>query len=96
MHSSQGFSKDTALCLTLSAYQYTFVYRAGKDNANELSRLLPEMSATTVVPRETIFLMERLSNSPVNAKQFRQWTTRDPILAQVKRFLMQLWPPVRG
>ncbi|XP_029551127.1 uncharacterized protein K02A2.6-like [Salmo trutta] len=83
--------------LTLSAYQYTIVYRAGKDNANAdaLSRLpLPEMPATTVVPPETIFLMERLSNSPVNANQIKQWTDRDPILSQVKRFLMQGWPPV--
>ena len=52
------------------------------------------MPATTVVPPETIFLIERLSNSPVNAKQIKQWTDRDPILVQVKIFLMQGWPPV--
>jgi hypothetical protein len=40
------------------------------------------------------FLMEKLSNSPVNVKQIKQWTDRDPILSQVKRFLMQGWPSV--
>jgi hypothetical protein len=69
--------------LTLSAYA----------NADALSRLpLPEMPATIGMPPKTIFLMERLSNTPVNAKQNKQWT--EHILRQVKLYLMQCWPPV--
>lgn len=44
--------------LTLSAYQYTIVYRSGKDNANQdvLSRLpLPETPAVIHVPPDTVF-----------------------------------------
>jgi hypothetical protein len=90
----QGYSAVPSHCQLMS----TLLCRErGKDNANAdmLSRLqLPEMPATTVVPREISFLMERLSKSPVNAKQIKQWTDRDPLLAQLKRILMQGWPPV--
>ncbi len=56
--------------LTLSAYQYHIVYRAGKENANAdaLSRLpFPDTLASTPLPPETVFLLERLGDSPVNA-----------------------------
>ncbi|XP_024921034.1 uncharacterized protein K02A2.6-like [Cynoglossus semilaevis] len=83
--------------LKLSAYQYTIVYRAGKDNANAdaLSRLpLPETPVTTCVPPETIFLLEKLSETPVTAVQIKQWTERDPVMAKVKTYLLQGWPVV--
>ncbi|XP_062374782.1 uncharacterized protein K02A2.6-like [Sardina pilchardus] len=81
--------------LTLSAYQYHIVYRAGSENANAdaFSRLpLPETPGHTVFPPETVFLMDRLSNAPVTAKQIKTWTDRDPVLSQVRRWVMQGWP----
>uniref|UniRef100_A0A8C2FFT4 Gypsy retrotransposon integrase-like protein 1 n=2 Tax=Cyprinus carpio TaxID=7962 RepID=A0A8C2FFT4_CYPCA len=81
--------------LTLSAYQYRIVYRAGKENANAdaLSRLpLPDIPASTPLPPETVFLLEKLSDSPVSAKQIKTWTERDKVLSKVKRFILQGWP----
>ena len=83
--------------LTLSAYQYTIVYRAGKDNSNAdaLSRLpLPDTPPTTYVPPETVFALQRVAETPVKAAQIKQWTERDPVLSQVKTFLLQGWPSV--
>ena len=57
--------------LTLSAYQYTIVYRAGKDNTNAdaLSRLpLPDTPADTFVPPETVFSLERLAELPIKGQ----------------------------
>lgn len=36
--------------------------------------------------------MDRLSQAPVTAKQIKLWTERDPVLSQVKRWVMQGWP----
>lgn len=36
--------------------------------------------------------MERLSAAPVTVKQIKTWTERDPVLSQVKRWVMQGWP----
>ena len=47
----------------MSAYQYSIVYRAGKDNANAdaLSRLpLPETPVSTYVPLETAFFIREV------------------------------------
>ncbi len=82
--------------LTLSAYQYRIVYRAGKENANAdaLSRLpLPDTPASAPLPPESVFLLERLNDSPVSAKQITIWTERDKVLSKVKRFVLQGWPP---
>lgn len=85
--------------LTLSAYQYHIVYRAGSENGNAdaFSRLpLPETPRYTGFPPETVFLLDRLANSPVTAKQIKTWTERDPVLSQVKRWVMQGWPEAVG
>ncbi|KAL3974523.1 interleukin 1 receptor-like 1 [Sarotherodon galilaeus] len=69
--------------LTLSAYQYRIVYKAGPENANPdaFSLLpLPEIPGQSNMPPETVFLLDRLANSP------------DPELSQVKQWLLQGWP----
>ena len=81
----------------MSAYQYTIECRAGKDNANAdaLSRLpLPETPVSTYVPPETVFSLEKLSQTPVKAAQVKQWTERDPVLSKVKIYLIYWAGPV--
>ena len=82
--------------LTLSAYEYTIVYRPGKDqgNADALSRLpLPQSSTGIPVPGDLLLLQEHLDNvSPVTAKQIKAWTDKDPVMAQVWRFVLHGWP----
>ena len=67
-------------------------YKAGQTNGNAdgLSRLpLPEMPESVPVPGETILLMEHLEGTPVHSGHIKEWTKRDPILAQVLRFILE-------
>ena len=81
--------------LTLSAYEYKILYKAGQTNGNAdgLSRLpLPEMPESVPVPGETILLMEHLEGTPVHSDHIKEWTKRDPVLSQVLRFILEGWP----
>ena len=81
--------------LTLSAYTYSIVYRAGSKlaNADGLSRLpLPEAPVVVPVPPDTVLLLESLQVTPVTARQVKQWTARDPVLSRVLQFTLQGWP----
>ena len=80
--------------LTLSAYTYSIVYRAGSKlaNADGLSRPpLPEAPAEVPVPPDTVLLLESLQVTPVTARQVKQWTARDPVLSRVLQFTLQGW-----
>ena len=81
--------------LTLSGYQYSIVYRPGSEqgNADGLSRLpLPTTPQDVPQPAETILLMERLEASLVTAAKIRIWTDKDPVLAKVRKYVLQGWP----
>ena len=83
--------------LTLGAYDYSLVYKPGRDhgNADTLSRLpLPESTGTVPVPGELVLLMDTLDYTPVNATQIRQWTARDPLVSQVREMVLQGWEEV--
>ena len=38
--------------------------------------------------------MENLQLTPVNTKQIKTWTDRDPVLSRVRQFLLQGWSSV--
>lgn len=83
--------------LTLSGYQYTIQHRPGSQlgNADGLSRLpLPGRDVEVVQPAETVLLMERLDTSLATAAQVQAWTGKDPVLAKVRRHVMQGWPEI--
>ena len=81
--------------LTLSAYEYTFQYKSGKDlaNADALSRLpLPNTTSSVKLPGELTQLVNYLSCTPITANEIRSWTDKDPTLSKVRRFVLSGWP----
>jgi transposase InsO family protein len=78
----------------LRAYEYTMEYRSGKAHANAdcFSRLpLPEMEAEE--QEEKVLLIDELEDcSVLSARQIRDWTRRDPVLAHVHDYLLRGWP----
>lgn len=82
--------------LTLAAYEYTLEYKEGSKhgNADALSRL-PLPSTPKVTPREgeVVMLMEHMNGTPLQVKQIRDWTRRDPVLSRIQQWLLQgSWP----
>ena len=78
--------------LTLSAYNFRIQYKPGNENSNAdvLSRLpLPESPSSVPIPGETIFLMDTLQASPVDATQICNCTSKDPILAKARTLILQ-------
>ena len=87
--------------LTLSAYDYRIVFRAGKENSNAdgLSRLpLRESPSSVPVPGDTVLMMEALSDmgSAVSATTIKSWTDRDPVLSRVRRMVLHGWQQQEG
>ena len=78
--------------LTLAAYHYTNVFRAGLDNctADAMSQLpLEDNENAKEDASETVLRIDYLSGKPVTAKAIRQWTRRDPLLSQIYRHVME-------
>ena len=76
-----------AMALTLSAYEYTIIYRPGKDHshADALSHLSLPQTPSVVPVLGNLLLREHLDTvSPVTARQIRAWTDKDTVLAQVE------------
>jgi len=81
--SAQASSIIKCWSLTLSAYEYTIVFRGTNlhRNADALSRLPTTPTEVSIAP-ELVLLLDLLANSPVTF-------VRDPILAQVCQFVEQ-------
>lgn len=81
--------------LLLEAYSYTMRFRPGKENSNAdmLSRLpLKGTEPERPPPAELVLLLDTLEASPVDAQKVRKWTRREPVLAQVMRYVQDGWP----
>ena len=84
--------------LTLSAYRYSIRYKAGKTlcNADALSRLpRPVTTMYDKSPGDLVQLVHHLEATTVSANEIKVWTDRDPILSQVKKFLLQGSPELQ-
>jgi len=91
----QASSRIQRWALTLATYEYHLKFRCTTQhmNADALSRLsLPEKPKETPLPAELVLLVEHLQDSPVSVAQIREWTKRNPLLAQVLRFVNEGWP----
>ena len=85
--------------LTLANYQYRLQFLPGVriPHADGLSRLpLTRAPTETPVPEEVVLSISRLNETPVTSRKVREWTARDPILAQILQFVLQGWPDQVG
>ena len=89
--SQTASSRIQRWALTLSAYQYTIRHKPGQSlgNADALSRL--PRPVTTSADKQPADLLH-LSTTTVNAAAIKDWTSRDPVLSQVRRYVMHGWP----
>ena len=81
--------------LTLAAYQYTIKYKPGKHlgNADAFSRLpRPVTTTQNHVPEDLNILLNHLSSTATGAAAIKEWTTKDPTLSCVRRFVLTGWP----
>ena len=85
--------------LTLANYQYRLQFLPGVriPHADGLSRL-PLTGAPTETPvlEEVVLSLSRLNETPVTSRKVREWSARDPILAQILQFVLQGWPDKVG
>ena len=78
--------------LTLSAYTCSIEYKSGKSNCNAdaFSRLpLPDTPTDIPMSTDTVFLLEKLNDTPVTSNMINRWTNQDPVLAKV---MLKGWP----
>ena len=81
--------------LILSSYSYSVQYKPGRQlaNADALSRLpLDPHSEAPAMEGDVLLLRDHLEGSVVTSKQIQQWTSKDPIMATVRKFTLQGWP----
>ena len=62
-------------------------------NADCMSRLLaPGLLEESPVPADVVLILEQLDTTPITSAMVREWTRKDPVLAQVVRLLEEGWP----
>ena len=80
--------------LTLSNYDYRLECMPGSriSHADCMSRLpLPDAPSHVPVPQEVVLALSTLDETLINLAQIEKWTSADPVLSQVRRFVEQGW-----
>ena len=78
----------------LAQYQYELLYRPGPSiaNADGLSELrLPDMSKDLKCPPGLVGLLKQLQTAPIDHRQLKKWTVRDPLLSNVSHLVQEQW-----
>lgn len=83
--------------VTLGAYDYVMVYKAGKDhgNADALSCLpIPSKEEEEVDPEDggRVMRLDHLEAPLITDRKVERWTSRDPVLARVREYVGRGWP----
>ncbi|XP_065197172.1 uncharacterized protein K02A2.6-like [Sycon ciliatum] len=80
--------------LLLASYdQLQFKSGSSNGNADGLSRLPSPSSVPEVpTPAEVVLLMSVLENTPVTSTTIAQWTSKDPVLSLVLKYVQEGWP----
>lgn len=80
--------------VTLSAYNYSLVYKKSSDNAEAdfFSRFPFQGQQEGTSEGEESFYALRLESMPLSAKEIARATSRDPMLSNVLQFTSTGWP----
>lgn len=93
--SQTASSRIQRWALTLSAYKYSIRHKSGVtlSNADALSRLpRPVTTRSDRQPADLLHLINHLSGTPVQAAVIKDLTNKDPVLSQVRKFVLSGWP----
>ena len=81
--------------LNLASYSYRIRYKPGRHlgNANASSCLpRPVTTSHEYFPEDLTLLINHLSSTLVSTANIKEWTSKDPVLSCVHRFVMSGWP----
>ncbi|XP_037508363.2 uncharacterized protein LOC119384143 [Rhipicephalus sanguineus] len=82
--------------LQLGAYRYQLQYAPGRQmlNADALSRLPLQTTETEDdgEPLEYVLSLNQLKGGAVTTRELKAFTASDPVLVEVKRYILQGWP----
>ena len=84
--------------LTLASYSYSIRYKAGRHlgNVDAFSRLpRPDITSQQYFPEDLNLLTNHLSSTCISAANIKEWTSKDPILSSVRRFVSTGWPDIK-
>lgn len=81
--------------IILGEYQHSMCYKAGKNlgNVDALSRLpRPDTTSSDHLPGDHVHLLDHQSTMIISADNIRWWTSMDPAVSKVGRFIVLCWP----
>ena len=79
----------------LASYHYQQVYKPGSkiSNADGLSRLpIEDYVMPLPCPEKVVLSMSALDLTPVTSRTVAFYTSRDPVLSQVRKWILHGWP----
>ena len=79
-------------------HTFTIRHTPGKPlgNADALSRLpQPQTTESDCLPGDLAYLLHHLSATNVNTSNIRRWTDTDPLLSQVRQFILHGEPTIQ-
>ncbi|XP_077864955.1 uncharacterized protein LOC144350721 [Saccoglossus kowalevskii] len=85
-------ARMTRWCLILKAYKCTIEYKPGKYHgyADSLSRV-PISNRKSNYEQHMCLMLDKLDSSPFTSDDIKFWTSRDPLLAHVREFVLCGW-----